>query len=77
MNQINLQPLSSKELDYIADSISSEDRQIKQCAVAATISQNPTIQQALVQYISEHEQHLQQLTDALQKHSVVAPTQAH
>ena len=41
-----LQPLTSKELDYIADCISNETMLAKHCAATAPASQNPAIQQA-------------------------------
>lgn len=76
MNQSTIQPLTTKELNYIADSIMNEDLLIKQSAAAAAVSQNANIQQALSQYIHAHQQHLQLLTDSLKEHQSVAPTQA-
>ncbi|USB34196.1 hypothetical protein [Paenibacillus sp. YPG26] len=75
MNQSPLQPLTTKELNYIADSIMNEDLLIKQSAAAAAVSQNSNIQQALSKYIHAHQQHLQLLTDALKDHQSIAPSQ--
>ncbi|RUT28470.1 hypothetical protein EJP77_17825 [Paenibacillus zeisoli] len=75
MNPSSLQPLTTKELNYIADSIMNEDLLIKQSAAAAAVSQNANVQQALSQYISTHQQHLQLLTDTLKEHQALAPNQ--
>lgn len=70
-----LQPLTSKELDYIADCISNETMLAKHCAATAAASQNSAIQQALLGFVSRHEQHLDTLVNSLQSHIQVAPTQ--
>lgn len=75
MNSSSLQPLTTKELNYIADSIMNEDLLIKQSAAAAAVSQNANVQQALSQYIQAHQQHLQLLTNTLKEHQSIAPTQ--
>ncbi|WP_440118067.1 hypothetical protein [Paenibacillus sp. QZ-Y1] len=76
MQNNQMQPLSPKELNYIADSISNEELLLKQCAATASITHNPQIQQALNQYVRSHEQHLNTLVNALQHHQSIAPTQA-
>ncbi|MGF9698101.1 hypothetical protein [Paenibacillus sp. MABNR03] len=76
MQNTQMQALSPKELNYIADSISNEEMLIKQCAATASISHNPQIQQALNQYVRTHEQHLSTLVNVLQQHQSIAPTQA-
>ncbi|NUU79978.1 hypothetical protein [Paenibacillus xylanilyticus] len=76
MQNTQMQALSPKELNYIADSISNEEMLIKQCAATASISHNPQIQQALNQYVHTHEQHLSTLVNVLQQHQSIAPTQA-
>ncbi|ACX67330.1 hypothetical protein MHI43_25840 [Paenibacillus sp. FSL H8-0457] len=70
-----LQPLTSKELDYIVDCISNETMLAKHCAATAAASQNPAIQQALLGFVKRHEQHLDMLVNSLQTHSSVAPNQ--
>ncbi|GAB6926810.1 hypothetical protein JCM10914A_07930 [Paenibacillus sp. JCM 10914] len=70
-----LEPLSSKELDYIMDCISNETMLAKHCAATAAATQNPAIQQALLGFVNRHEQHLDMLVNSLQAHSSVAPTQ--
>ncbi|MFS0870160.1 hypothetical protein [Paenibacillus xylanilyticus] len=76
MQNTQMQALSPKELNYIADSISNEEMLIKQCAATASITHNPQIQQALNQYVRSHEQHLNTLVNVLQQHQSIAPTQA-
>ncbi|AWB43950.1 hypothetical protein DCC85_06760 [Paenibacillus sp. CAA11] len=74
MNNHQMQPLSVKELEYISDSISNEDMQIKLCSAAAISSQTPAIQQACMQYVRIHEQHLQRLADSIRQHEALAPS---
>ncbi|MFC9707502.1 hypothetical protein ACFTRD_05010 [Paenibacillus sp. NPDC056933] len=76
MQNNQMQALSPKELNYIADSISNEELLIKQCAATASITHNPQIQQALNHYARSHEQHLNTLVNALQHHQSIAPTQS-
>ena len=71
-----MQPLSLKELDYIADSISNEEMLSKLCAAAASVSQNFEIEQAMLEHIRAHEHHLHLLTDALRQHQMAAPSSA-
>ncbi|MGF7046679.1 hypothetical protein J2T13_001177 [Paenibacillus sp. DS2015] len=75
MQSMQMQPLTSKELDYIMDSISNEDLLIKQCAATVASSQNPNIQQACRSYIESMEHHLDMLVQSLQQHQQVAPMQ--
>lgn len=76
MQNSQMQALSPKELNYIADSISNEEMLIKQCAATASITHNSQIQQALNQYVHSHEQHLSTLVNALQQHQSLAPAQS-
>ncbi|MGN7358293.1 hypothetical protein ACTHPF_14315 [Paenibacillus sp. SAF-054] len=75
MQSGQMQPITSKELEYIVDSISNEDLLIKQCAATASVTQNPAVQQALHQYIRSMDHHLDTLVQALQQHQPLAPTQ--
>ncbi|MGG6312481.1 hypothetical protein [Paenibacillus macerans] len=74
MNHSLMQPLSMKELDYIADSISNEDMLCKLCTAAAALSQNMEIGQSMLEHIRVHERHLQMLTESLRQHQMMAPT---
>lgn len=71
MNQ--MQPMTSKELDYTLDAICNEEILLKQCAVAASQTQNQGFQQLLRQMVGEHKQHLQTLVQLIQSHQTVAP----
>ncbi|GGD49027.1 hypothetical protein [Paenibacillus nasutitermitis] len=70
-----MQPISSKEMEYIVDSISNEDLLMKQCAAVAFTAQNQGIKQVCSHMISTHHQHTQTLMNALQQHQQLAPTQ--
>ncbi|WP_422657981.1 hypothetical protein ACK8P5_19870 [Paenibacillus sp. EC2-1] len=72
-----MQPLTSKELDYIVDCISNESSLAKHCAATAASIQNPSVQQALMGFMQKHENHMDTLIQALQSHQAIAPTQAH
>lgn len=72
-----MQPLTSKELDYIVDCISNESSLAKHCAATAASIQNPSVQQALMGFVQKHENHMDTLIQALQSHQAIAPTQAH
>ncbi|MBB6731118.1 hypothetical protein [Cohnella zeiphila] len=72
---MNLLPLTAKELEYIADSMSNEDLMIKQCTAGAAICTNPQIQQVLNHQAQVHTQHYQSLLQCLQMHQSLAPTQ--
>ncbi|MWC28998.1 hypothetical protein GON22_12925 [Paenibacillus sp. MMS18-CY102] len=70
-----MQPLTAKELEYIADSMSNEDLLLKQNAVLASASTNPGLRQTAQHFISVHQQHYQTLLQALHQHASIAPTQ--
>jgi len=70
-----LQPITGKELEYIADSMSNEDLLIKQCTAAAAECSNPQIKQVLDHQAQVHTQHYQSLLSLLQQHQPLAPTQ--
>ncbi|MBY0012980.1 hypothetical protein [Paenibacillus typhae] len=75
MHSTQMQALSGKELEYIADSISNEDLLIKQLAATAGTTQNQTVQQICVQQIQSHTQHMNALIQLMQQHQQYAPTQ--
>ena len=70
-----MQPLTSKELGYIADSLSNEDLMMKQSAHLAGISQHPQVRQVFAQFVQRHQQHHQHLMSELQQHQTIAPSQ--
>lgn len=75
MQSNQMQPISGKELEYIADSLSNEDLLTKQCAATAASTQNPMLKQILQQHIQKHEQHSNTLLSSLQQHQPLAPAQ--
>jgi len=75
MQSNQMQPLTRKELDYIADSISNEDLLIKQLAATAGTTQNSTVRQICMQHLQSHANHMGTLTQLIQQHQQYAPTQ--
>ncbi|OXM17168.1 hypothetical protein [Paenibacillus herberti] len=69
-----LQPISGKELEYIADSMSNEDLLMKQCACAATSISDAGVSQLLSQMVTTHGQNYSTLMNALNQHQSLAPT---
>ena len=74
MQSMQMQALSGKELEYIADSISNEDLLLKQCAATAATTQNEQVRQVCLQHIQNHTQHMDTLTQLIQQHQQYAPT---
>ncbi|MNO61795.1 hypothetical protein D3C76_524530 [compost metagenome] len=77
MNHTQMQPLSSKELNYIADSIANEEAIIKLCTAAASVCSNAQIGQELKEHIQCHEKHMQTLVHSLQQHQPLASSTTH
>lgn len=75
MQSTHMQPLTTKELAYISDSITNENLLIKQCAATAATTQNTIIQQACLTYIRNLDSHLDQLVQSLEAHQQLAPAQ--
>ncbi|WP_025334095.1 hypothetical protein [Paenibacillus sabinae] len=75
MQSTQMQPLSSKELDYISDSISNEEMLIKQYAATAGVTQNQAVRQICEQHIQNHNHHMEILIQLLQQHQQYAPSQ--
>ena len=69
-----LQPLTSKELEYIADSMSNEDLLMKQCACVATSVSDSGISQLASRMVLSHQQHYQTLLNCLYQHQSLAPS---
>lgn len=70
-----MQPITGKELNYLADSMTNEDLLIKQAANAIANSQNPAIRQIAEHLIQSHQQHYVQILSSLQQHAQLAPNQ--
>jgi hypothetical protein len=71
-----MQPLTTKELEYIVDSMSNEDLLTKQCVAVLASTQNQAVKQACQTLVNNHQQHYQQLMNVMQQHQNIAPTQA-
>ncbi|MGN7457637.1 hypothetical protein ACTHPH_22735 [Paenibacillus pasadenensis] len=69
-----MQPITGKEMEYIADSMSNEDLLAKQCACAATSISVPGVSQVLSGMASAHQQNYAMLLSTLQQHQQLAPT---
>ncbi|NMO96059.1 hypothetical protein [Paenibacillus lemnae] len=72
MYNSQMQPLTSKELDYIVDCISNESSLAKHCAATAASVSNPAVQQALIGFMHKHEHHMDTLVQSLQSHQNLA-----
>ncbi|SFJ02231.1 hypothetical protein SAMN02799624_03041 [Paenibacillus sp. UNC496MF] len=70
-----MKALTSKELEYMVDSLSNEDLLIKQNAVLMASAGNAALKQASMQMIQTHQQHTQMLLQAIGQHQQLAPTQ--
>ncbi|MCA0755436.1 hypothetical protein KP806_10270 [Paenibacillus sp. N4] len=70
-----MQPMTAKELEYIADSMSNEDLLIKQCTALAATATTPALKNLARQFVQTHQQHYDSLMHALQHHQQMAPTQ--
>lgn len=68
-----MQPLTAKELEYIADSMSNEDLLMKQCVVAAVQAKNGSVKQLCHTLLDRHARHYEHLMNTLQQHVHVAP----
>ncbi|MFN7252700.1 MAG: hypothetical protein ACK4M9_18295 [Anaerobacillus sp.] len=68
-----MQPLTTKEMEYIVDSMSNEDLLIKQCIATMSQTQNPAVKNLCQQSLATHQQHYNQLLQSLQQHLTVAP----
>lgn len=68
-----MQPLTGKELEYLADCMSNEDLLAKQSMVALTHVQNQAVQAHFKQVVKQHQQHYQELLTILKNHVNIAP----
>ncbi|GAA3402063.1 hypothetical protein ACFFNY_35355 [Paenibacillus hodogayensis] len=74
MNQ-GMKPLTAKELEYVADSMSNEDLLIKQLAATASETKNQVIKDSCLNILHTQEKHYQTLLGSLQQHMNLAPQQ--
>ncbi|RXI96274.1 hypothetical protein DS745_21305 [Anaerobacillus alkaliphilus] len=70
-----MQPLTTKELEYIVDSMSNEDLLIKQCVAIIGSTQNQNVKQVCQTMVNQHQQHYQQLMNVMQQHQSMGTSQ--
>ncbi|CAM3997316.1 hypothetical protein L1N85_14385 [Paenibacillus alkaliterrae] len=70
-----MKPMTAKELEYIADSMSNEELLIKQCTALAVTGTTPALQNLSLQFLQTHQNHYDSLLHAIQHHQQMAPTQ--
>ncbi|MDQ0061155.1 hypothetical protein [Paenibacillus harenae] len=70
-----IQPMTAKELEYVADSMSNEDLLMKQNAQVAAMATNQALRSLCSQMIQTHQQHYDSLLHAISHHQQTAPTQ--
>lgn len=70
-----IQPMTAKELEYIADSMSNEDLLIKQCTAVVATGTTPALTNLCAQMLQTHQHHYDSLLHAIQHHQQIAPTQ--
>ena len=75
MVQQQQQPLTSKEMSYLCDSMSNEDIITKQCVSVIQDTQNQTVKNELNQIVQKNQQHYNDLLSTLQNHVSIAPSQ--
>ncbi|MGU3470822.1 hypothetical protein ACLBWT_06615 [Paenibacillus sp. D51F] len=69
-----LQPMTSKEIQYISDSMTNEDLLMKQCACMATSVGNPGVSQLASRMVMNHQQNYAALLNSLYQHQTMAPS---
>ncbi|MFC7749673.1 hypothetical protein ACFQWB_06935 [Paenibacillus thermoaerophilus] len=74
-SQSGSQPLTSKETEYVVDSMSNEESIVKHLAVIAATAQQPDIRQLCSNLLATHQQHFQSLSAHLQHKRAQAPSQ--
>ncbi|MEK8128445.1 hypothetical protein WMW72_11065 [Paenibacillus filicis] len=72
---MHMQPMTSKELEYIVDSMSNEDLLIKHNAAVAASIKLPAASQLCSEMVSIHRRHYDLLLQSLYQHQEAAPTQ--
>lgn len=67
-----MQPLTTKELNYINDMLGAEDLLLRSVASAARQGAQPDAQQFLQHVQGEHQRRFTELTHLLEQHETVA-----
>lgn len=61
--------LTTKELEYVLDSLSNEDLLTKGSAVTSAVAQNDALRHICEQMANTHREHYQSLLQLLQQHN--------
>ncbi len=67
-----MQPLTTKEFNYISDLLAAEDLLVKTCVIASSQATKSDTQQFLHHVIGEHQRRHDELVMILQQHEPVA-----
>lgn len=67
-----MQPLTTKELNYINDMLGAEELLLRTAASAANQAPQPDVQQFLHHVRGEHQRRFTELTHLLEQHETVA-----
>ena len=67
-----MQPLTTKELNYLCDMLGAEDLLIKTCAIASQQASQGDVQQFIHHVIGEHQRRHDELVQVLAQHETVA-----
>lgn len=68
-----MQPMSSKELEYVIDSISNEDLLLRQSAAVAAVSTHPALKSCCETMVQNHRAHYDTLMKSIEQHQSIAP----
>ena len=68
-----MQPMSSKELEYVIDSISNEDLLLRQTAAVVTLSTHPALKSCCESMVKTHQDNYNILMKSIEQHQAVAP----
>lgn len=67
-----MQPLTTKELDYLNDMLSAEDLLTKTCAATLPQAKQGDVQQFLHHVVGEHQRRYDDLLRVIEQHESVA-----
>jgi spore coat protein CotF len=67
-----MQPLTSKELNYLCDMLGMEDSLVKSCAVTGGIAGHPEVRRFTEHYLPAHQARHEELLRVLEQHEHVA-----
>ena len=68
-----MQPMSSKELEYVIDSISNEDLLLRQCAAVVAVATHPALKSCCEAMVQTHQDNYNTLMKSIEQHQAVAP----